>query len=122
MLKKRSLIIILSDFLVPNFETEIRQLSRRHETVLLHCYDDAERGVIPSAVYEVCDPETGGFFLLDAASKSTRKHLAKSHDLLQHQLEDTCRKTKSDYVCLSIEDDYLQRLVHFFRSRGPSRL
>jgi len=110
------------DFLVPPFESQLRILCRRHEIVMLHCFDDAERGETLEGVYRVWDPESGEYFLLDANSKHTKNLLSKHHNLLKEQLEDLGRKCRSDYLCLSVQDDYLQKLVHFFRRRGPSRL
>jgi len=122
VLKNRSLIVVLSDFWVPAFEKELRQLSRKHEIVLLHCYDDAERGYGLSGVYEVRDPETGQYTLLDGNSKKTKRLLSEQHTNLSNTLEKVGRTCRADYLSLSVEDDYLQRLVNFFKRRGPSRL
>ena len=115
-------IIILSDFLVPPFDEEIRMLSKKHEIILLQCFDDAERGMSLDGVYEICDPETGEFLLLDANSPKTRAALGDYYLDLGHRLETLSEQTKTDFLSLSVEDDYLQRLVHFFRRRGPSHL
>jgi uncharacterized protein (DUF58 family) len=122
VLKQRALIIALSDFWVPPFDRELTQLARRHELVLLHCYDDAERGAGLEGVYEICDPETGELLLLDAGSKKVKRSLAEHHTRLTNDLEDLCRRSRADYLTLSVEDDYFQRLVHFFHRRGPSRM
>jgi uncharacterized protein (DUF58 family) len=122
VLRNRSLILVLSDFLVPEFEQELRLLSRRHEVILLHCFDDAERGMGLKGVFEVRDPETGEYWLLDGNSPSTRRQLAEFQVRLTHRLEDVSRKARADYVCLSSKDDYLQRLVQYFRGRGPARV
>jgi uncharacterized protein (DUF58 family) len=122
VLKNRTLILILSDFLVPPFEHEIKMMSKRHEIVLLHCLDDAERGLALKGVFEARDPETGEFFMLDGNSARTRRALVEYHQQLNQQLQDLGRKSGTDYLSLSVEDDYLQKLVHFFRSRGPARL
>lgn len=122
VLKNKALILILSDFLVPEFETELRALSKKHELVLLHGFDDAERGMNLHGVHEIWDPETGEIFLLDGNSRQTRRLLADFHIKLSNRLEDLARRSRADYLTLSVEDDYLQRLVHFFRRRGPSRL
>jgi uncharacterized protein (DUF58 family) len=122
VLKQRALVIALSDFWVPPFEQEITQIGRKHEMVLLHCYDDAERGTVSKGIFEVWDPETGDFLLLDTGSKRVRKHLAEHHTHMTNELEALCTKSNADYLTLSVEDDYLQRLVHFFRRRGPSRV
>lgn len=122
LLKQRGLVIIISDFLVPEFSTELAAAGRRHELVLLHCFDDAERGSGLDGVFEAWDPESGGYYLLDAATPALRRELARAHVLQQSDLEETCRRCRADLLNLSVQDDYLQRLVQFFRRRGPARL
>jgi len=120
-LKHRSLVIVISDYLMPPFEREFHIAAKRHELLCLHCYDDAERGSAIDGVYEICDPETGEFLLLDANSATTRKALAEYQTQLQNTLEELCRRSKADLLSLSVEDDYLQRLVRHFKQRGPVR-
>lgn len=121
VLRTRSLVLVLSDFLVPDFEQELRLLARRHEVILVHCSADAERGMGLKGVFEVRDPESGEYWMLDGNSPTTRKQLAEYQTLLSGRLEDTARKAKAHYLCLSLEDDYFQRVVHFFRGRVPNR-
>ncbi len=45
ILSHRSLIMVISDFIMPGFETELATVSHKHEVILLHCADDAERGL-----------------------------------------------------------------------------
>lgn len=121
-LKTKSLLIILSDFLMPDFEWEIRAIARRHEVILLHVFDDGERGQLQRGIFEVWDPETGNYYLLDSHSTDARNAFARFHMQLSHKLELMSQNLHMDYLPLSLEDDYLQRLVHFFERRGPSRL
>ncbi|MBI4403710.1 MAG: DUF58 domain-containing protein [Deltaproteobacteria bacterium] len=121
-LKRRSIVMIFSDFFVPPFETQFHMLTAKHETILVHCYDDAERGQDLSAVHAVCDPETLTFSVLDGRSKVLQRALAQQHTAMTSYLEQLCRNRAADYLCLSSQDDYFQRLVHFFRSRGPAHL
>ncbi len=122
VLKTKAIVVVLSDFLVPPFEDELRLLSQRHETVLLHCRDDAEAGRALKGVYEVWDPEVGETFLLDSNDSKIRTALSKEFAHAQSEIESVCRNCKADYQFLSVQDDYLQRLVHFFRRRGPARI
>lgn len=121
VLKSRALIVVISDFFVPPFEQEMKMAGKRHEVLLLHCYDEAERGASLHGVYEVCDPETGEFFLLDANSPQTRMALAKHHAGLAATLRKLSESKRSEYLRLSVEDDYLQKLVRFFRRRNIAR-
>lgn len=120
-LKTPSLVLILSDFLTPPFEDELKTLSTKHEVVLVHCFDDAERGSILKGVYEGRDPETGEFYLVDGNSLELQRGLLNQFTKLSMSLEQTARDTKSDYLPLSVQDDYLQRVVRHFKSRGASK-
>jgi uncharacterized protein (DUF58 family) len=122
VLKHRSLVIVISDFLAPRFQDELCSLSKRHEIILMHCSDDAERGFGIRGLYEVWDPETAEFLLLDANSKHTRDTLNRHQQQLALDLESVCRQSKAEYLPLSVEDDYLKRLVEYFKRRGPARL
>ncbi|MFM8314072.1 MAG: hypothetical protein ACKOA8_07275, partial [Deltaproteobacteria bacterium] len=120
-LKTPSLILILSDFLTPNFSEELKLLTRKHETILLHCYDDAEKGSGLKGIYEARDPETGELFLIDGNSQDLKQDLLNQFVNSSQHLEQLARDTKSDYLPLSIQDDYLQRVVRHFNSRGAVR-
>ncbi len=121
VLKARSLILVLSDFLMPDFAKELASLSRRHEVILLHGYDDAERGTGLSGVYPIWDPETQEFLILDGSSRRTRRLLAEHQTSLTNSLQSLGRACGADYLPLSVEDDYLKRMVRFFRQRSGRR-
>lgn len=121
ILKSPTMIIILSDFLVPDFTQEFHTMAKRHEFLLMHCYDDAERGMGLKGTYEVCDPETGEFLLLDGKDSEVVSFLSKKHMETSFQLERLTQNSRSDYLTLSTQDDYLKRIVHFFRERASSK-
>lgn len=122
VLKQRALVIILSDFLLPDFGAELAQMTKRNELILFHGVDDAERGDKMRGVFEVCDPETGEFLLLDANSAEMRGWMLEKQTKARNELENLAKRNRADYLTLSVQDDYLQRIVHFFGNRGASRL
>lgn len=121
VLKNRTLIFVISDFLFPPFLEEMRMLTRRHEIVLLHCFDEIEEGKLEKGVYEACDPETGKFFLLDGNSAATRLALLEHQKDLRSQLRSSSRNCGGDYLPLNIHEDYLQHVVRYFDLRGLRR-
>ena len=122
LLKRRSLVVVISDFLVPEFDRELKALGARHELTLVHCFDDAERGQALEGVHEARDPETGEIFLFDANSRRSRRALSQHHEALSRKVRELSRGSAADYIGLSVEDDYIQKLVEFFRRRGPARI
>jgi len=121
VIKNRTLIFIISDFLVPPFQEELRILSRRHQLVLLHCYDELEEGKMKHGVYESCDPETGEFFLLDGNSPTTRLALIEHQKELRSQLRSGARNCGGEFLSLNVHEDYLQHVVRYFALRGLRR-
>ena len=117
VLNHRCLVFIVSDFLLPSFRNQLLPLSSKHEVILLQGYDDSERLLSSRGISEICDPESGEFFLLDADSPHFRKSLNTFYATFTKQLEDTASVCQADFLPLSVQDDYLQRLVHFFNGR-----
>ncbi|MFM8268704.1 MAG: DUF58 domain-containing protein [Pseudomonadota bacterium] len=116
-LNHRSLVFIVSDFLLPAFKSHLLPLSFKHEVILLQGYDDSERLLSNRGISEICDPETGDFFLLDADSVFFRKSLNSFYANFTNQLEETAHACRADFLPMSVQDDYLQRLVQFFSAR-----
>lgn len=120
--KTRSLVIVLSDFLVPDFRDELMQISNRHELLLFQCYDEAERLQSIEGIFEVQDPETGDFLLLDANSKGLKKAVSDQHREFEASLKQLAQSNRTDFLKLNVNDDYAKNVVHFFHRRGPTRL
>ena len=120
IVKTPSLIFIVSDFISPHFNEELKVLTKKHEAILIHCFDDAEKGSLLKGVYEGRDPETGETYLIDGSSAKLRSDLLNQFMQKTQYLEQLARDTKSDYLRLSIQDDYLQRVVRHFNDRGAT--
>ena len=120
-LKHPSLVVILSDFLVPPFGPELLTLTRRHDVLLVQGYEDSEKGVLPRFVMDASDPETKRSFLVDGLSPGTKNRLADIFFQHRENVAKTSLASGAGYVCLSRQDDYLRRLILFFKNRGHAR-
>lgn len=120
--KTRSLVILLSDFLVPDFREELCLAGSKHEVLLFQCFDDAERLQSIEGIFEVQDPETGELLLLDANSPKMRKSIKEHHLQFGAALATMARSARAEVLALNVNEDYAKQVVHFFRRRGPSRL
>lgn len=117
LLKHKTLLIILSDFILPPFQAELHALSTRHEIILMQGYDDSERFLSSKGISEICDPETGQFFVMDSESPFCRRAVQSYYATFLQNLEKVAQQCRADFLPLSVQDDYLQRVVHFFNER-----
>lgn len=73
VLARRSSIIILSDFISPDFMRPLSILRRRHEVIALRVTDEREREIPDIGYIELEDPETGEQVLVDTSDETFRE-------------------------------------------------
>lgn len=115
---RRSIVFILSDLITPEFDKPLRALARKHEVILLHITDPAERALPKIPPLSITDLETG------KASRLRRKDAAQLADRALERSEEIankCRRAGIDFVPLDTAADYLPSIMRLFESRISRR-
>jgi uncharacterized protein (DUF58 family) len=121
VLKKRSIVFILSDFLSPDFERPVRIASRRHDTVAVQIYDKYEESLPNAGLIHIRDSETGSLRWVDTSSKRTREAYSDWWNSKQKNLTNILRRTKVDHVMIRTDESYVAPLQNFFKRRESRR-
>ena len=121
VLHRRSIVLLLSDFLDDGFERPLRMLARRHDVVAIHLHDARETALPPVGLLEATDPETGVTHVLDTRNRRTRHAFADAAHEQQRRLERLLRRARVDRVEVRTGDDFVEPLVQFFRRRNRGR-
>ena len=122
VLKKHTLLFLISDFLDRNFERSLLALRPKHEVVGVHLYDPVEKDLPRSAVLECFDPESGRRFLLDAYDSKTRAgyaDFAREQELI---IQKTFGKARADLLMLPSSPQSETNLIDFLIRRQNSRV
>jgi len=119
LLKRRSLVIIISDFLCINWEQEIGDLARRHDVIALRISGPLDKEMPRSGLLTMEDPETGLMLRVPASFPSFRSAWASWHGERGQLWEAICRRSGVAHLELSTADDAPAVLIRFFR-RGTS--
>lgn len=114
MLKKRSIVFILSDFMDSNFEKQMEICAAKHETIAIRVYDPAEEKLPRMGMVNVKDAETGKVYLLDTNSAKLRRNYAENMENRREYLRGFFAKNKIAYIEISTEDDYVLELIKYF--------
>ena len=118
VLRRRSIVLVISDFFDSRFAKSLRLVARRHDTVAIVLQDPRERRLPPLGLLELTDPETGVTIMLDTGMASVRRAL-ETHALGESDaLEALFRRCRVDQISISTEKDYVEPLVRFFRGRA----
>jgi uncharacterized protein (DUF58 family) len=119
LLKKRSLVVLISDFYSINWEQEMNNLCRKHDVIAIRICDPDElpfKGLITLE-----DPETGVRIEAPAGLDSFKESWTNWLDEKSAHWESQCKKSGAAFLKLSTEADAPSALIKFFGSRTMNR-
>lgn len=122
VLKKHSLVFIISDFLDRNFEQNAAALARKHELVGLYVHDPLEGLLPPAAVLDCYDPESEKRFLFDGYDSRTRSGYRSFFEQQKQFLLKNFARAHADLLLLPATPAAHLRLIEFLQRRQASRI
>jgi uncharacterized protein (DUF58 family) len=118
IVKRRSIIILVSDFLDAGYEAGLKALARKHDLVIIHLSDNRELQLPDLGIIPVYDKEANKTIWVNTSSKSIFQQLSSHFSGNQAQLEKFSRQHKVNYLPVNTQDDFVPRLVKLFRVRN----
>ncbi len=117
LIKKRSIIFIISDFLDEDYENSLQLLAKKHDVIALRIIDRGEIELPNAGLMHLRDPETGERFSVNTSSRSIRKKYRKTVLEQEAKLTEKFKKIKVDLVNLQTDKPYALELMKFFKFR-----
>lgn len=121
VIKKRSIVFILSDFMGEHFDEALKIASSKHDTVAMQIYDTSETEIPNIGLIKAVDAETGKITWIDTSNKTVRDNYHKWWIEKEENLKNIFLKNKVDVVQLRTDENYVQPLMSFFKKRGRNR-
>ena len=118
VIRRRSIVLLVSDFLDEGFEKPLRMVSRRHDTVAVQLRDPREKSLPSLGLVTLFDPEANRAQLLDTGSRVVRKAFRQSSLDRNTQLKVLFRRARVDHVEIQCGEDFVDPLAKFFRARA----
>lgn len=118
VLKRRSLIILISDFIDTGYEHHIKALARKHDLVVIHLYDQRETNLPPLGIVPVFDTESRRTIWMNTSSGRFRKFFQNIFNTNRQTLEQLCREYKANYLAIDSTEDYVPKLIRLFKVRN----
>jgi len=119
LLKKRSLVVLISDFYSINWKHEMDTLCRKHDVIAIKISDPDE---LPfNGLITMEDPETGVRIEAPAGLDSFKESWANWLEEKTIHWESRCKKSGAAFLKLSTETDAPSALIKFFGSRTLGR-
>ena len=116
LLKRRSLVVVISDFFSINWETEMKNLCRKHDVIALRICDPPD--ITFNGLITLEDPETGVKIEAPAVLESFKTNWKEWHDDRSVQWEAQCRRCGAAYLEIPTDTDAAPSLIKFFAARS----
>ena len=121
VLKRRSIVLLISDFYDTGYERPLRAVSSRHDTIAIHVHDPREEELPAVGLLDLTDEETGETITVDTGSLKLREQFTMDSVKHREQTDTIFRKARVDRVLIHSDEGYVEPLVQFFRRRNKKR-
>jgi uncharacterized protein (DUF58 family) len=121
VMKRHSVIFIISDFKSPSFEKELSILNKRHDVTAIRIMDACDHQLSGSGIIRAVDPESGETFLIDLSNSGTREKFASLARTANRDLRSMFRQRKVDLLELSSDQSFIDPLRNFFLAKQNSK-
>ena len=117
ILRHRSIVFLISDFLDRDYESSLKVVSRRHDLVAVTVSDPRER-ILPDVGYLVLvDAESDRRVVMDSGNRFVREqfeYLAAEDEVRLRRL---LRRLSIDQIEIQTDRSYVEPLINFFKAR-----
>ncbi len=120
LIKKRAVIVIISDFIDEGYERSFRALAERHDVVAIQLTDPRESALPSLGIIPVYDKEKGKTTWVNTAFGSFSKKIADTFTSEREHLKDICKKNQINYLAIDTTQDIVGPLIELFKYRNKS--
>lgn len=121
VLRRRSVVFLLSDFLDSGYERQLTALAVRHDVVALTVSDRRDRELPEVGLIEVVEPESGTRRWLDTGARKVREAYAEAASRAAAERAAVFQHAGIDTVAIDTLADYVEPLRRFFERRERRR-
>ncbi|GCE30569.1 hypothetical protein KDA_60530 [Dictyobacter alpinus] len=122
VLRRRSLIVIVSDFLVEDgWQLALGKLAQRHEVVAVRLMDPREGALPDVGLVWLEDPETGQQLYVDTGDAKLRARFSEAALRQEEYLRMSLARCRVELLQIGTDQDLISAMVHFLQRRQHNR-
>jgi uncharacterized protein (DUF58 family) len=117
VMKKRSIMFLVSDFMDAGFEQALKISGRKHDLIAVHLHDPKETELPDVGLMKLADAETGRERWIDTSLAGVREAYRRAWLERKQQRDRLFLTSNVDSIGIDVHGSYVQPLVAFFRMR-----
>ena len=121
IIKRKSVIILISDFIDTDYRHNLKALARRHDLVVIQLSDLRESNLPNLGLVPLKDKESGRTIWVNTAGKRFREKMQNRFSESANDLADFCMRQNANYLSVRTDEDYVPKLIKLFKVRNKVR-
>ncbi|MCR8561148.1 DUF58 domain-containing protein [Mucilaginibacter sp. BJC16-A38] len=121
VIKKKCTAFIMSDFMSPAFENELKIANKKHDIIALRLYDKHEEEFPNLGLIPVKDEETGILTWVNTGDQRIRNAFRADALRRNAALKETFSRSGVDATDIGTHESYVKPLMTLFKKRGSKR-
>jgi len=117
-IKRRSVVIMISDFIDEGYFTNLRSLAKKHDLVLIQISDNRETNLPKLGIIPVQDKESKKTLWVNTSFGDFRSRITRHHQERKDDLATFSRKHQINFLSINTNEDYVPKLLRLFKVRN----
>tara|TARA_Y100001968_G_scaffold326302_1_gene369095 strand:+ start:286 stop:1155 length:870 start_codon:yes stop_codon:yes gene_type:complete len=117
-IKKKSIIILISDFLDKDYMKNLISMSKKHDLILIQIFDCQEIKSSNLGIIPIRENESNTNLWINTSSKDFQKTLDRTFKLNEEKIYNESKKSGINYLKINTNEDYIPSLIKLFRTRN----
>jgi uncharacterized protein (DUF58 family) len=119
-IKRRSVIVLISDFIDEGYHHNLKSLARKHDLVMIKISDTRETELPKLGIIPVLDKETKKTIWVNTSFGGFREAIAAHHGSRQSELATFSRKHQINFLSIDTNEDFVPKLLKLFKVRNKT--
>lgn len=115
VIKKRSIVFVMSDFMDQNYSKSLQILSKKHDVTGIRLYDTREENMPDVGLVIFQDNENQRIVSVDTSSKQTREAYRKNYQEKVNYFKNSFKKSGAGIIENNTEENYIKKLLMYFK-------
>ena len=118
VMKKKSIVFVLSDFLTEGYQHTLSLAGKRHDLTGIRVYDPMETEIPNLGLVRMRDAESGQIRLVNTQSGKLRRRYAEHYRELETYFRDSFTKAGCGTLDCRVDESYVRKLLGYFKRRA----
>lgn len=117
IMKKKAIVFVISDFMVKDYESTLKIVSKKHDITGIRVFDQREESIPNIGLVQMLDAETNELMYVNTNSKKLRLAYEINHKEHVDYFKTTFSKSGAGIIHSRVDENYVKKLLSYFKAR-----